>query len=112
MADDRHSGRKGLVESAWPSLQPGRLEGAYCCYAVGMAGSTPNEKSAEAAVAALSAELSMATDYLDRIDQKATFVGIRFNSPWFKHVVQVSAASPDAAASAELTAALHDPNMR
>jgi hypothetical protein len=42
----------------------------------------------------------------------ATFVGIRFNSPWFKRVVKVSADSPDAAPSTELTAALHEPAMR
>jgi hypothetical protein len=41
----------------------------------------------------------------------ATFVGIRYNSPWFKRVVKVSGESPDAAPSAELTAALHDPTM-
>lgn len=42
----------------------------------------------------------------------ATFVGIRFNTPWYQRVVKASAESPDAARSAELTAALNDPNMR
>jgi hypothetical protein len=42
----------------------------------------------------------------------ATFVGIRFNTPWFQRVVKASAESPDAAPSTELTAALNDPNMR
>jgi len=42
----------------------------------------------------------------------ATFVGIRFNTPWFQRVVKASAESPDAAPSTELTAALNDPNTR
>lgn len=42
----------------------------------------------------------------------ATFVGIRFNTPWFKRVIRLSAESPDAAPSTELTAALHEPQMR
>jgi Na+/alanine symporter len=42
----------------------------------------------------------------------ATFVGIRFNTPWFQRVVKASAESPDAAQSTELTAALNDPNTR
>ena len=40
------------------------------------------------------------------------FVSFRYNSPWFKRVVRASAESPDGAPSADLTAALHDPNMR
>src|SRR5437762_1536145 len=39
-----------------------------------MAGSPPNEKSAEAAVAALTAELTMASGNLDGLDQKAGLV--------------------------------------
>lgn len=42
----------------------------------------------------------------------ATFVGIRFNTPWFNRVVKASAESPDAAPSVELNAALKDPNTR
>jgi hypothetical protein len=42
----------------------------------------------------------------------ATFVGIRFNTPWFQRVVKASAESPDGAPSTELTAVLNEPNMR
>ena len=42
----------------------------------------------------------------------ATVVGIVVTEPWFKRVVQTAAESPDAAPSAELSAALQDPRMR
>jgi hypothetical protein len=42
----------------------------------------------------------------------ATFVGIRFNAPWFQRVAETSAQSPDAAPSPELAAALESPVAR
>ena len=42
----------------------------------------------------------------------ATFVGIRFNAPWFQRVAEASAASPDAAPSPELTAEIESPIAR
>jgi len=42
----------------------------------------------------------------------ATAVGIRFNAPWFQRVAETSAASPDAAPSPELAAALDAPVAR
>ena len=42
----------------------------------------------------------------------ATFVGIRFNAPWFQRVAEASAASPDAAPSPELTAEIESPVAR
>ena len=42
----------------------------------------------------------------------ATVVGNRYNAPWFQRVAETSAASPDAAPSAELAAALESPEAR
>jgi hypothetical protein len=42
----------------------------------------------------------------------ATVVGIRVTEPWFKRVIETSAASPDAAPSPELAAALDAPAGR
>jgi len=42
----------------------------------------------------------------------ATFVGIRFNAPWFQRVAEASAQSPDGAPSPELAAALDSPVAR
>lgn len=42
----------------------------------------------------------------------ATFVGIRFDTPWERLVTRLAAESPDEAPSPDLTAALHDPRMK
>jgi hypothetical protein len=42
----------------------------------------------------------------------ATFVGIRFNAPWFARVSEAAANSPDAAPSRELAAELESPISR
>jgi hypothetical protein len=42
----------------------------------------------------------------------ATFVGIRFNAPWFARVSEAAANSPDAAPSPELAAELESPISR